>query len=307
MLRRLPMLLLLLALPARALAEPRVVVLKSETSQGPVGPYEEAAKGVKDALSPTVKRWLEVVVSPTIPLDYTVQSVKTENPEVLVCFGAEAAKFANEQFPDVAKVIALAPGVGPPEGDVPAVVISSEVLPQVQMKWIGAVLPDVEKIGVVYDPKASRSLVEDLSRAAEAAGSRHGHPLSIVPIEVGSEGEVPDAFAKAKGGIQALLFVPDTTVTTKGTIGYLLKESLAAGIPSIGFNWYFVDNGAVLGFGIDYRALGRQSANAARKLVKDHTGDSEMPTKITVWVNSRVAQKLRIRTDYDPDKVQEIR
>jgi len=27
---------------------------------------------------------------------------------------------------------------------------------------------------------------------------------------------------------------------------------------------------------------------------------------VTIWVNQRVASKIRVRTDYDPDKVQEI-
>ena len=95
-------------------------------------------------------------------------------------------------------------------------------------------------------------------------------------------------------------------MNTGGTLGYLLKESLAAAMPVIGFNSWFADNGAVLSFGVDYSAVGLQAAAAAKSLPATGPGWVEGPKKVTVWVNQRVADKIRVRTDYDPDKVQEI-
>ena len=281
----------------------KIVLLKTASAKGSVGPYEETAKGFKEALAPA----REVVIFPDIPVEYVAESVRVEKPDLLVALGGEAARFAAEQFPDLPRVVALAPGAANDAGT-PQALLTSEVPAAVQMRWIGEVLPDVSEVGIVFDPRSSQRFVDELTAAATAqAAGKRSRALTIVPIAVASESEIPSAFRRARGSIQALLFVPDSTVITKGSINYLLKESIAAQIPAIGFNWYFVDNGAVLAFGIDYPALGRQTAALAKRLARTGEGGVDAPAKITVWVNSRVAQKLRIRTDYDPDEVTEIR
>ena len=277
-----------------------VVVLKAGTADGPIAPYEEAARGFKEMLQPVA----EVLIAPGIT-DHAVESVKAEDPDLLVAFGTEAARFAETSFPEIPRVVALAPGVSVTPGATCAM-ITPDVGADVQVRWIDESLPDVRAVGVLYDPSASQNRIDEL--VAEAARRRaDGAPLTIVPIPVSSAAEVPDAFKSALPRIEALLFVPDRTVITRGTISYVLREMLAASKPVIGFNWYFVDNGAVLAFGLDYDAIGRQAARAARRLPEDGDGWVEGPTKVNIWINRRVADKLRIRTDYDPDKVTEIR
>lgn len=294
---------LALAPRAAAAAEPRlsVVVLKAGTAKGPIAPYEEAAKGFREALDPVA----EVLVTPEISAE-AIASVRALEPRMLVAFGHEAAHFAARNFPGVPRVVALAPGFDPSAHGGRCAVISPDIAADVQVRWIADALPDVRKVGVLFDPAASQPRINELIAAARA---RDGGLVEIVPLPVSSESDVPAAFEKAadEKTIDALLFVPDRTVITRGTISHLMRESLAAGIPTIGFNWYLVDNGAVLGFGLDYAAVGRQAAEVARSLPQRSENFVAAPRKLTIWVNRRVADKLRIRTAYDPDKVQEIR
>lgn len=287
-----------------ALAAPRVVVLKSESAKGGIKPFDDAAKSFLDVTQQKdfgLTHAKEVKITPTIPVEYSVESVKQANPDVLVAFGPEAARFAAENFASMPRVVALAPGAPAPVDGEPIAILSSEIPPATQMRWISSVLPDVTAVGVVYDPASTQTLVNELAAAAEK------RKLSLVQIPVSSEQEIPAAFKKARKEIQALLFVPDPTVITKSTIGYLLKESLSAQIPVIGFNWYFVDNGAVLAYGIDYGSVGKQAAAASKRVARGEPGSVEAPQKFKIWVNQRVAAKLRIRTDYDPAQVSEIR
>ncbi len=296
--------------PAAASAAPRVVVLKSESAKGSIAAFDEAAKSFLSTAQTKgsgLTHAKEVKITPTIPTEYSVESVKQENPDLLVAFGAEAARFASTFFPELPRVVALAPEAQPPADGERIVIVSSDVPAETQMRWISTVLPDVTAIGVVYDPSKTEPLVSDLVAAAEKRAGARAKALSIVRIPVSSEQEIPGAFRKARKDIQALLFVPDPTVITRSTIGYLLKESLAAQIPAIGFNWYFVDNGAVLAYGIDYSAVGKQAAAAAKRIAGGQPGAVESPKTLKIWVNQRVASKLRIRTDYDPDLVSEIR
>lgn len=286
---------------AGAEAKTAVVVIKAGTAKGPIAPYEEAAKGFREVLEPAA----EVLLTPQTSKQ-AADAVRAQVPRLLVAFGHEAAVFAARNFPDVPRVVALAPGIDAASQEGRIAVISPDVSADVQVRWIADALPDVRKVGVLFDPAASQSRIDELVAAARA---RDGGNLEIVPLFVSSEGEVPAAFRKAvrEKAIDALLFVPDRTVITRGTISHLMKESLAASIPTIGFNWYLVDNGAVLGFGLDYAAVGRQAADVARVLPDRTENLVAEPGKVTIWVNRRVADKLRIRTAYDPDKVQEIR
>lgn len=295
----------LLALPERARADaPRiVVVLKAGTAKGPLAPYEKAAKAFRAALQPKAEVLIE---SGSIPS--AISSVKAELPDLLVAFGTEAAQFAEQNFPEIPRVVALAPGAEAvsPNGT-PCTVITPEISPDLQVRWIDDTLPDVKSVGVIFDPRASQRRMDELVASAK---QRPNGGLEIVPIPVSSESEVPAAFHAFKKGRKpeetALLFIPDRTVSSGGTLSYLFKESLAAAIPVVGFNSWFADNGAVLSFAIDYAAVGTQAASAARALPVDGPGWVEAPKKVTIWVNQRVASKIRVRTDYDPDKVQEI-
>lgn len=285
-------------------AKPRiVVVLKAGTSKGPLAPYEKAAKAFRAALQPEA----EVLIEPG-SLATAVSSVAAGKPDLLVAFGTEAAQFAEKNFPNLPRVVALAPGAEAPTDDgAPCTLITPEISPDLQMKWIDETLPDVKAVGVIFDPRASQCRMDELVAASKA---RPNGGVEIVPIPVSAESEVPAAFTafkkNRKASETALLFIPDRTVNTGGTLNYLFKESLAAAIPVIGFNSWFADNGAVLSFAVDYAAVGTQAAAAAKTLPIDGPGWVEGPKKVTVWVNQRVADKIKVRTDYDPDKVQEI-
>ena len=290
------------ATPAAAQGPRIVVVLKAGTTKGPLAPYEKAAKAFKTALQPEA----EVLIEPG-SLASAVVSVQAESPDLLVAFGTEAAEFAEKNFPAIPRVVALAPGAQDVTTAAAYTLITPEISAELQVKWIDDTLPDVREVGVIFDPRASQRRLDELVAAAKG---REGSPLEIVPIPVAAESEVPAAFTAFKKNRKstgtALLFIPDRTVNTGGTLNYLFKETLAAAIPVIGFNSWFADNGAVLSFGVDYTAVGLQAAAAARALPANGPGWVEGPKKVTVWVNQRVADKIRVRTDYDPDKVQEI-
>lgn len=294
-----------MAVPEKTIAAPPriVVVLKAGTAKGPLAPYEKAANAFKFQLQPQA----EVLIEPG-SLDSAISSVQAENPDLLVAFGTEAAQFAERSFPAIPRVVALAPGADAisPAGTT-CTVITPEISPDLQVRWIDETLPDVKNVGVIFDPRASQRRVDELVMAAKR---RAPGAVEIVPIPVTSESEIPEAFSEFKkdrrSAETALLFIPDRTVNTGGTLDYLFKESIAAAIPVVGFNSWFADNGAVLSFALDYAAVGEQAAAAARSLPAVGPGWVESPKKVNVWVNQRVANKIRVRTDYDPDKVQEI-
>lgn len=295
--RAFPLLLLLLAArPALAAEKPVVVLLHARG-----GVFDKAADGFRHARTPA----LDLAVDPAAEVAQAA-AIRSAHPDVIVAIGADAERLASTDFADIPRVIALAPGANPaPGAAVPAIVVSPEVPPDVQVKWVSEVFPDVSSVGIVFDPRNSQPVVDGFVAAAAAVKRPKGHSLSITSIEVKSERDVPGAFKKKRGEIQALLFVNDPTVMTKDTILYLLKECVDSGIAAIGFSPSFLDNGAVLAFVLDFNAVGAQAADAAGKLLADRS-TTVQPPRMGVWVNSRVANKLGLRLSYDHDVVKEF-
>ena len=296
--RAAPTLLFLLAnfagAPAFAAEKPIVVLLHAK------GPnFDKVAEGFRHSRTPS----LDIAVDPGAAATQSA-AISNAHPDVIVAVGQEAEQLASSGFPDVPRVIALASNSAP---TAPAIVVSPEVPAEVQVKWISDVFPDVTSVGIVFDPRFSQTVVDNFVAAAATVKRPRGRTLTITPIEVKSESEVPRAFNKKRAGIQALLFVnvSDTTVMTKDTILYLLTECVKSGIAAIGFSRGFLDNGAVLAFVPDMNAVGAQAADAASKLLADRSGNVQ-PPKMGVWVNKRVADKLGLRMTYDQDVVKEF-
>lgn len=278
--------------PARpACAAEKTVVLLRDAGTGSI--FEQAVAGFTHVRGevPTFE-----VSGPRN--DGLVDKIRARQPSVIVAFGQESAQFAFTWFPDVPCVMALAEHSGTHAA--PVYRIELGVPPQQQMKWIAEILPDVQNVGVVFNPDASQAMVNELTSAATALGAKRH--LTVVPIAARTEKDVPTALRAHLGSIDALLFVPDPTITTDDTVQYLLRETLRASVPAIGFLDAFVANGAVLAIEPDYRAVGEQAAGAVEKVLAERSDASAPPERVRVVVNTTVTQKLGLRANYDRDR-----
>jgi ABC-type uncharacterized transport system substrate-binding protein len=71
--------------------------------------------------------------------------------------------------------------------------------------------------------------------------------------------------------------------------------SLESRLPLVGFSPAFVRAGAAAGIYPDYRELGRQTAEMARRVLRgEEPGIDEAPRKIQLAVNQRVARLLGV-------------
>ncbi len=97
-----------------------------------------------------------------------------------------------------------------------------------------------------------------------------------------------------------MLFVPDPTVGTKGNIQALLKLCSPRDIPSVGYDPWFPDQGAVLTITPEYRRLG---ADAAREAQRESGEPVRIvpPRAILSVYNKRVATKMKVRLDFEFD------
>jgi len=99
---------------------------------------------------------------------------------------------------------------------------------------------------------------------------------------------------KYRKNIDVLLFIPDTVVIKEALVQYLIKESIFRGIAVVGYNHFFIENGAVMSLSIDYEEVGKVGANLLKR-IWDGGNCSLVPPPFKVEWNQREWDTVRQR------------
>lgn len=166
-----------------------------------------------------------------------------------------------------------------------------EIPPDRQFKLIKGFLPNVRKLGVLSNPQAGSSKLK------EAATQAMAHSLQLQDFPVDGEKEVPQQLRALLASTDALWLIPDSSVLTTESIGFILDSSLARHVPVIGFSPEFTRLGALLSLSVSYKEVGRETGLLAKRILD---GDRKLPGKpvpverIKITVNLKTAKFMGI-------------
>lgn len=167
--------------------------------------------------------------------------------------------------------------------------IALRIPAQIQVRQIVSRFGNINRIGLLYDPRHN----EWFHDRARDAGTRAG--VDIIPMRVNSKKEIVSVL---KSGIaqkiDMLWMIPDRTVISERIIQYVIKQGIYAGIGVAGYNDYFTRSGALFSFNFDYTALGCQAGEKMVQTVISGGCVNETPV-FDIRVNQKVAQKLGVR------------
>ncbi|MCX5868512.1 MAG: hypothetical protein NT009_13735 [Proteobacteria bacterium] len=130
-----------------------------------------------------------------------------------------------------------------------------------QFQALKSILPSARRIGVVFDPGQSSSLVEDGRQAVSALN------LVLVEKTVASSFEISNAIKELIWNIDVLWVIPDRTVVFKESFRYMLEASINRKVPILAFSEAFVKGGALLAVAPDYPGIGHQAGALAKKIL----------------------------------------
>lgn len=160
-----------------------------------------------------------------------------------------------------------------------------------QFAAMRAVLPQLKRIGVLYDPEKTGALVEEARRLAKGLG------LELVERQVRSEKEVPATLRPVMSQVEALWLVPDSTVLTEESLRFILSTTLEHNVPVVGYSSEFVRNGALLGLSVNSEDIGRQAGLLAKKILIDQYrpfSTTFPPVRLRLTLNLKTARVLGI-------------
>ncbi|WP_321491608.1 ABC transporter substrate binding protein [uncultured Desulfobacter sp.] len=133
-----------------------------------------------------------------------------------------------------------------------------------QVEEIIGAFPQGLKPGLIFDPRYNVGFAEQ----ALSGFHTFGIPLSL--LKVNSRNQVAQVLAEGMKHLNMLWMIPDQTVISESIIQYIIKQAMERNIGIVGYNRYFVRQGAVAAFVIDYEKVGRQAAQILTDMMDGH-------------------------------------
>ena len=255
-----------------------------------IGPYDQAIKGFTSVGDFEIKR---LVLSELRGMDI-VKKIDEIGPDIVLTIGPDALlKAKSIQKTPVVYLMVLDPqSILSGERNVTGV--SMNISPKQQLATLLQVLPDVENIGLLYDPAKTREFVQRARVAAEKIGIR------LYAKEVNRPSDIPSLISDMKGKIDLFWMLPDVTVITPETVKFLLLFSLENKIPVLTFSEKYVELGTPISIGIDAFDIGCQAGEMVKRILSGTDVKDVQPVdarKEVISISPKIARKLGIRID----------
>ncbi len=257
-----------------------------------IAAYREAIAGLK-ATGPPAAIYTEYDAQGDLEVGKKLaRKLRASNVSLVVAVGFKAALAAKVEIVDVPIVYMMV--LDPLKHQLTAANMTGtllEVPVERQLKIMRTFLPAIHRLGTLYDPAKTSSLVTDAMRQAIISDFQ----LNGLPVE--SEKDVPQQLRTLLSDVEALWLIPDSTVLTSESIRFILELALARQIPVIGFSPEFTRLGALLSMSVNYSDVGRETGLLAKRILD---GERLLPLnpvpieRFKITVNLKTARFLGI-------------
>jgi putative tryptophan/tyrosine transport system substrate-binding protein len=270
-----------------------IAVLKSSS----ISAYDQAITGFKST-APSGAIYSEYDLQGDLEQGRKLaKKIRASEASLVVAVGLKAALAAKVEIVDIPIVYMMI--LDPSKHRLTAPNITGtllEIPPDRQFKILRAFLPNLHRLGLLSNSGINQAKLKDTVTQAAV----YSFQVQEYPVE--SEKDVPQQLRSLLGATDALLLVPDSTVLTNESIGFILETSLARRVPVIGFSPEFTRLGALLSLSVSFGEVGRETGVLAKRILD---GDRKLPAKavpidrLKITVNLKTARFLGIEFPKD--------
>ncbi len=302
----------MLLLLGTAYAQPRdlIAVIKTRDAE----PYEIALKSLRRTLQEKgLDSRVEEFLLPEDPQpalsrfdpgyfsgnDRHLAEISKKNPRLSVTLGSAATERAAKVIKDIPVLFCMV--LNPQASGLIRSMSGSgsnltgaalDIAPQIQFEAIRSLLPNVKKIGVIYNPQETETVVQQGRKAAREMG------LDLIAVPIASGDKVPDALRSLEKKVDALWSVADSTTFTPASMEFIFLHTLRNKLPFMGLSPAFVKAGALLALAVDYREVGAQCGALASRILSGENPASlpvSTPQKAVLYLNLKTAEILGLK------------
>lgn len=296
------LILTLLFLPAHARtpqSTPVIVILKSRALPQYTAAQEQFAKSLASGGITPSYITINLKGNPTEGRR-AVQRIAELKPALVLAIGTLAAETAVKNLPRTPIVFSMV--LNPVDtGLVPSMESSGanvagaslDIPVHQQFETLKAIMPGIGRIGVLYNPSETVSVIADATRAARSMG------IKLLAVPVTREADLPRALQEIKTyQVDCMWSVSDSTVFGSfKSIQFVINFAQKNRIPFVGLSASFVKFGALLAMTADPALNGQQAAEIALRVLggeQPSTIPVATPGTACLYVNHRVARLIGV-------------
>lgn len=275
------------AMVAGLLHAHEVVILKSAN----IVPYNQAITGFKSSMpSDTTFTEYDLKGDPQAGRTYAGK-IRASGADLVLAVGSKAAIAAKLEIFDIPVVYTMV--LHPAKYDLKAPnMLGVSVKPPIgqQLNTVRALMPNLKRIGYLYDPEKTAPLSADAISQARQLG------ITFIDRQVRTAEQLPAALRELLPDVEALWLLSDSTVLTDESFTFLLRAAFDRHVPVIGFDPEFSRRGALISFWVDSADIGREAAHVAHTILAGSTAPPPKPfqPKQRIAVNLGTAEYLGI-------------
>jgi putative ABC transport system substrate-binding protein len=252
-----------------------------------VKPFDEAVRGFRSACRGESKT---VVLSDSEEIDL-LKTVREERPKLIIAIGSEAL----QKVYKVRTIPVLYLMVLNPErildGGENFIGVEMNIPPERYLELIQRLYSSKLKIGILFDPSKTGSLVKKIQKAASSRG------IELEVQEIHNPRELPNLLSKVKGSFNVFWMLPDSTVVTSETVKFLSLFFQQNRLPVVTFSGKYLQSGALISLDIDEFDMGKQGGEMANRILEGSSLADISNTdarKVILRLNRSVAENLGI-------------
>ena len=277
---------------ASALAEHSVLVLSGRDNPA----YRQVTASFQAFLQDKVGglKFISVTLDGDDVTQQQLEALQEQGVTLVFALGSRATMLATERFTTVPVVSSMVLSRAEIQALPNVTGVALEFPAATQLRWMRRLLPQANRIGVLFDPALNQVWVDAARREAEKEG------LVLVSIPVNNARELPAGLKKLDRAADVLWAIPDKTVYSGKTLKQVLLSSFRSRIPVVGLSGAWVKAGAFYALDRDYEDLGRQNGVIAKKLLAGAaTGKvtPETPSEAVYSLNLKTARHMKATID----------
>jgi putative ABC transport system substrate-binding protein len=273
----------MVASPSAAWAAKRIAIVSIDEEASTL----RTIKGIKKSLNRSGFdiEYLDVILHGHPEQDArTKEELASFKAQLFITLGSYATQTIAEAFPDHPIIFAnvmnpLSSGfvdsMDRPKGRITGATL--DIPPTLQFKYFQQVAGSIRTMGVIYS-----SETESIIELAKSAASSRG--ITLIPIKVASEKDVPHAIDSLCKVSDALWSVADHTVYTPQSTRHIVLQTLRNRIPMMGFSQALVEAGGLFTLDFDFKDIGRQAGDIAARVLRGRApGDIPVATPGVIY------------------------
>lgn len=217
------------------------------------------------------------------------QRIQEAQPDLILALGRDAL-LAVRDIRDIPVIYLLV--VAPEiiiEGRDNITGVNLEIPPELQFDELGRLLPQVRRIGVIYNTAHSAMNIQQ---------ARLDRPdLQFVALNAQSTREVPALLEELRGRVDLIWLLPDLIVTNPDILESYFLFSFRNKVPVLAFSEKYLKRGAAIVVTFDLQAMAEQAAVMAARIIGG-APVSAVPrmniSRVKTIINPAIVRKLQL-------------